>query len=330
MKAITLTSIFLALSVAVFATVWRVNPTPGASAHFTTLQAAHDNASVVSGDTLYLEGSVFSAGGIALTKKLTIIGSGYFLNENPQTQYNLLPSTINGWVYFYNGSQGSKVTGCTFLYGIYIYADGITFERNYFNFTSSSYYLYGYTNVSNIAILSNYFVTSAPTSWSILYFPNTHSNILVANNYLRGYISTSSSFSGVFSNNIFDGPIYVHNSSLLNNIALNNSTGFTNCVLSHNIGTSTQFGNTNGNQQNVTQSSLFVGLSGNSTDGQWQLKVGSPAIGAGEGGVDCGIYDGPYPYILSGLPAIPAIYELNAPLMPSSTLNVTLKAKSHD
>ena len=331
MKTITLTSVLLALNVAVFATVWRVNPTPGSSAHFTTLQAAHDNASVVNGDTLYFEGSAFPAGSIAFYKKLTIIGSGYFLSENPQTQFNQAPSIIDGYVYFYNGSQGSQIIGCTFQNGaIYIYTDEITLERNYFNFWWHGYYIYATGNVSDISILSNYIKTSAPGSWSILYFPNSHSNILISNNYLEGIVSTSTYFTGMFTNNIFNGPVTVYNSTLINNIAITTPVTLDNCVTSYNIGTSTQFGNENGNLENVPLGSIFVGLSGNSTDGQWQLKEGSPAIGAGEGGADCGIFDGAYPYVLSGLPPIPAIYDLNSQSLPGSTLNVNLKAKSHN
>ncbi|MEZ5083070.1 MAG: hypothetical protein R2750_06440 [Bacteroidales bacterium] len=104
----------------------------------------------------------------------------------------------------------------------------------------------------------------------------------------------------------------------------------TNCLYEYNIGTSTQFGNQNGSQENVLTTDLYVGATGNSTDGQWQLKVGSPAIGTGEDGADIGIFGGESPYVLSGLPAIPAIYDLNAQSLPTNTLDVTVKAKSHN
>ena len=162
-----------------------------------------------------------------------------------------------------------------------------------------------------------------------IYFTYNHSNILVINNYFAGYVSIGANFSGIFANNIFAYPTTIYNSTLVNNIALH-SVSLTNCLSTYNIGNSTQFGNQNGNQQNVAQSSLFVGLSGNSTDGQWQLKPGSPAIGAGEGGTDIGIFGGEMPYKISGLPPIPAIYSLDSQSLPSNTLNVTLKAKSHN
>jgi hypothetical protein len=271
---------------------------------------------------LYLEGSTFSFGGLTLTKKLTIIGNGYFLAENPQTQYNIQPSTFNGYVYCYAGCEGSKFIGCSFVSSVYIYTNNITFERNYFN---TSYSIYPQTNCSDILILNNYFYYAHYN----LYFNQVHSNILVANNYFAGYVTASSSFSGVFANNIFSYPLTAYNSTLVNNIALS-SVDLYNCIKTYNIGNSTQFGNLDGNQQNVAQSALFVGPTGNSTDGQWQLKPGSPAIGAGEGGTDIGMYGGEYPYKLSGLPPIPAIYSLDAQSLPSNTLDVNLKAKSHN
>jgi hypothetical protein len=69
-----------------------------------------------------------------------------------------------------------------------------------------------------------------------------------------------------------------------------------------------------------------------SNDGIFQLKAGSPAIGAGVGGVDMGLFGGSDPYVLSGLPAIPAIWFISAPSSGSgaSGLQVQIKAKSHN
>ncbi len=93
-----------------------------------------------------------------------------------------------------------------------------------------------------------------------------------------------------------------------------------------------QFGIENGNQSNVDMTTVFVGEEGNSTDGQYQLKQGSPAIGAGYDGEDCGAFGGATPYILSGLPAIPAIYFFISPAVGSSAtgLSVQIKAKAHN
>ena len=68
------------------------------------------------------------------------------------------------------------------------------------------------------------------------------------------------------------------------------------------------------------------------TDGQWQLALGSPGIGAGIGGVDVGAFGGPNPYVLSGIPNLPAIYHFVAPAIGStqSGLQVELKAKGNN
>lgn len=313
-------------SITVNATVWRVNGTPNSSAHYTTAQAAHDAVTTLNGDTLYLESSTYAVGGLSLSKQLTIIGTGYFLAENPETQYNLSPSTFNSYVYCSAGSEGSKFVGCTFNYSIYLYTNNLTFERNHFTYGNNNA-IYAQANCSDILILGNYFDNYF--GYTSIYLGSTHSNILIANNYINGYISTGANFSGFFVNNIFNYPVSIYNSTLVNNIAFSTVTLY-NCISNYNIGNSTQFGNQNGNQQNISPSALFVGLSGNSTDGQWALKVGSPAIGAGEGGTDCGIFGGESPYKLSGMPPIPAIYDLNAQSLPSNTLNVNLKAKSHN
>ena len=123
-----------------------------------------------------------------------------------------------------------------------------------------------------------------------------------------------------FKNNIFCGGGY-HGADLP---LLPNSD------ISYNISTSDDFGTANGNQANVDINNLFIGSENGSTDGQYQLKAGSPAIGAGEDGVDIGAFGGPDPYVLSGVPSIPVIYELDVSGYSNDEdkLPVTIKAKS--
>jgi len=122
---------------------------------------------------------------------------------------------------------------------------------------------------------------------------------------------------------------FVNNSIFYNNIGSGTIT-LSNCDVQNNIGNSNQFGTLNGNQENVDMNMVFVGEG--STDGQWQLAPGSPAIGAGITGEDCGIFGGNEPYRLSGVPAIPAIWFFDAPTSGStnSGLQVNVKVKSHN
>ncbi|HUR10478.1 MAG TPA: hypothetical protein VM012_03875, partial [Flavitalea sp.] len=47
-----------------YAKIWRLNNNAGVAADFTTLQSAHNSASVGNGDTLHLEGSPTSYGSL--------------------------------------------------------------------------------------------------------------------------------------------------------------------------------------------------------------------------------------------------------------------------
>ena len=99
----------------------------------------------------------------------------------------------------------------------------------------------------------------------------------------------------------------------------------------NNIGNSTQFGTTNGNQENVAPATIFVDSS-SGVDSDLQLKAGSPAIAAGLFGEDCGMYGADHPYKTSLLPAIPAIWDvsLNNYGNDNVTIDVNIKAKSHN
>jgi hypothetical protein len=314
---------FVGLSLNVNATVLRVNSSPGSSASYSTIQAAHNASS--NNDTLYLEASPFGYGNLTASKKLTIIGSGYFLPQNPQTQAINSASTI-GYIYFNAGSAGTKVTGCTIGYLVISVSD-ILLNRN--NITSNgSYGIQTYASVGNLIITQNY-INAPYASYYALYFQYPTSNVLISNNYIMGYMSSTAEFSGIVTNNVISGYSALYNTTYKNNIFSGYIYDY-NCSFSYNLCDGVQLPATNNNQPNVAWANIFVGATGNSTDGQWKLKPGSPALGAGESGVDCGMYGGAQPYILSGMPNIPAIYYFNAPSVPSSTINVSIKAKSHN
>ena len=141
-------------------------------------------------------------------------------------------------------------------------------------------------------------------------------------------ITVASSASALVTNNIFRGPQLYNNCILRNNIATglngngNDAITLTNTTMEHNIAASSQYGSSNGNMDNIYMNSVFVNTG--TSDGKFKLKAGSVAIGAGTGGTDSGIFGGDYPYILSGLPEVPAIWYMNV-----NGSSVTVKAKSH-
>lgn len=299
------------------ATVWRVNNLPGTDAHFTTLQAAHDAANVLPGDTLYLEASAGTYGNLTATKRLVVIGAGYFNAENPDTQANVAGS-VTGIITFNAGSSGSMIIGCT-TGRLIVSTSNIVIERNWITpalSNNESILLSG--NVNNVIIRQNFLLvaTVANTTY-VIRCTGTANNVFIANNYIKTPIAHSAhrslqldaGFSGEITNNVLDGGnAFVGNALFKNNIMTTATFTATNTTLLHNLGNATQFGTENGNQSNVNMANVFVGVG--STDGKWQLKEGSPAIGAGVNGEDCGMFGGSRPYVLSGIPAIPSIYRL--------------------
>ena len=120
--------VFALSSAAAYAEIWRVDNNIGSSGDFTTAQDAHDDAG--DGDTLYFIGSPTSYGSLTMTKKLTIYGPGYFLDENPDTQQNKNSATI-GQLNFEEGSENSYVSGMTISSNLNINTNDITLQRNH-------------------------------------------------------------------------------------------------------------------------------------------------------------------------------------------------------
>jgi hypothetical protein len=318
----------LLLSQPATAKIWRVDNNPGNPGDFTTAQLAQTGAAA--GDTLYFTGSGISYGNLTLTKKLIIFGPGYFLTHNPETQANPSPAIL-GNVYFNAGSSGSLMTGMQ-TGPVELNTSNLVFKRN-FSSTSSGRALFIAANLSNLLILQNYLYTSDYWGYAI-YGNGGGTNILIRNNYLEQSVAgryATEIYSAIdFSNNVIYGIPYMNNSVFYNNILRNGAIGGSNNAYSNNIGNSTQFGTSNGNQQNVVMTTVFQG--GTSADGQWQLKAGSPAIGAGQGGTDIGMFGGTDAYVLSGMPAIPAIWFFNGPATGSGPagLPIQVKVKSHN
>jgi len=138
----------------------------------------------------------------------------------------------------------------------------------------------------------------------------------------------------VITNNILLSNIFVYNSNIQNNIVAYSYGGIadnTGNNISYNLmaiaGT-----NSNHNQFSVDMTTVFVDFNGvhSSPDGKWQLAEGSLAKGAGSSGVDCGIFGGSTPYVLSGIPDLPHIYEADIPATANtgSSFEISIKVKS--
>ena len=123
---------------AVFAGKWRVNNQTGTTANFTSVATAVASASVLNGDTLYIEGSPTSYGTLSLTsKRLTFIGPGYLLTDNDSTQAIIYPARFDQLSVSGASADNSvflglvfqNTTGGTTL--VTLGSNGLTFSRNY-------------------------------------------------------------------------------------------------------------------------------------------------------------------------------------------------------
>lgn len=332
----------LLLPLTLFAKIWIVDSNPGsASKDFVNLQEAHDGASA--GDTLYLIGSGVSyiTTKVTINKRLIIIGPGYFLN-NPETQVSLAAAFLrlatdpcNAGVEFATGSEGSAIMGVSHAGNIAILTNNIMIKRNLFYDNKQSCSGSNRITISGsaVSILQNYI---EPNQNSIAVRVNAgFNNIRINNNFAHGtfdaFISIGSS--GEIINNLIVGGVIADNTLVQNNISFAvpvNGT-FNNCTVRNNIAAgSAAFPSGNGNILNVAQSDIFLGIG--TVDSRWKLKDGSPAIGSGFEGVDMGMFGGNEPYVLSGIPPIPTIYQLNAPAVgeKNTGLPITVKAKANN
>ena len=307
------------------ADVWRVDNNPNNVADFRTLQEAHD--AVSAGDTLYVAGSSTQYGDLTLTKTLTLIGPGYFLDENPNTQASPFDAVL-GSVNFDAGSDESTLMGCAVRREVSINASSVTIKRNRFSGGSFSIGIALGNGASNSVITQNYVLEKLLQSAA--------QDVLIVNNYLREGIDFNSTSGGSAQiiNNVIAGSLDIRNSIVQNNILTSESalvSQLATNTFAHNISAGAQFGTANGNQANVDMATVFVGPDGNSTDEQWQLAAGSPAIGAGLQGGDIGMFGGNTPYVLSGIPPIPTIYSFSAAGSGSSDtgLRVQIQVKSN-
>jgi len=331
------------------ATVWRLNNIPGVDADFTTnLQDAVDG--VTSGDTIYVEQSPFNYGEVIIDKKVILIGGGYWLAENDSTQAKIENSIVSNFI-FNAGSEGSIISGLyifrDYYNGMYlttINADSITYSRNYiFKSSDSNIQINIFGEREAIIIEQNWIACNSYNTCGIQingeignsYIRNNFFYIVDPNSYAINQLSGGQEL--IISNNVIQGCIVTNYAIHINNILIsgtfsNGSGG----IVANNICNETQFPDSNNNIRNIDMATVFVDHD-LYIDNGYILSPGSPAIGAGFYDGDCGMFSNDYggnPYVLSGLPAIPAIYEIdfNSTIFPSTenTLEVNVKAKSHD
>lgn len=342
MKYLSFLILFIAAGIQSQAKVWRINNTPGVTADFTNCQSALSSASVADGDTLHIEGSSTNYAGFTLNKRLVIIGTGYFIsgaNSNSGLQANIYSSNFGtAGILFDSTSSGSTLIGLDnfqFLVGgnLGSATDNITLTRcNVYNITQ----YYGYTAGT---IMSGWKINKCHLQAGINLSAQVQQNWEVTNNIFISSITMNNTgnLNNLIRNNVFRGGIDLYSAYFTNNTITGTTFTTVNVTIKNNISSGTNLPAGNGNLNSQPDATVFQGLTGNSTDGQWRLKAGSPAIGAGETIAsitpDIGAFGTADPYVLSGIPAIPTIYALTVPAsVPSNatTMPITISTKSNN
>jgi len=330
-QIIFLTAIFLLAGSFSFAqNHWRVNNAFGIDADFTDIQAAFDSATA--GDIIYIEGTNIPYGNGTAIKPFTIIGTGYFLAVNDSTQANLAPSIV-GTIYLNPGSEGTYAAGLTG--SLRIGASNVIIERNNLN---NLYIGYNY-DVGNIVIRQNYVSNIVDHSY--------YTSAVIQNNIITSYVSSSIKANWLIYNNTFygsytssNGLISVYNSSIKNNIVFNTSSSYP-CIntnpdnnnnIEFNVCNKEPWGDNPILENNIWTAVIEeVIVNEGTAEKQLYLIEDSPAIGYGESGVDCGVYGGLNPYILSGMPPVPHIFKASVPVSATTTsglpVNVQIKSQ---
>jgi hypothetical protein len=329
-------SLIVFMTTAANAATITVDNAPGSTADYTSAQAAHNAAQA--GDILYIAGSGYSYGYLTITKQLTIIGNGYFLSQNNKTQTNLGASDF--WeITFKPGANFTVIRGLTAHIRLdtvsNIMIEGCYTHNIRRNFCSNIIVSKSYISSNILGAYNNYYYSYYSNSGSMLlqncYYNVTlssydHKNLSIKN----CVVNANSSLYGLFldnqllENSVVIGSIY-SNGSITNPNPNNNLVR--NCLFT--VSPNTYYFSGSNNQNNVDMNTVFVdydGTLGYSPDAKWQLKAGSPAIGAGYSGEDIGMFGGSDPYVLSGLVG-PHIYHIQHTLSSSSPLQVTVKAK---
>lgn len=326
-----------------FATIRRVGykgPTIS-GVDYSDMQLAHDASSV--GDTLMFYPGSYNMG--LATKRLVYLGFGYFLSgagSNPNLQSITGDLTLD--LYLTADASGSVFEG---IHSLSV--------RSYFG-----------NNVNDVIIkrcnanlgvfnsegttCNNWKISQcSDISFSGAWEGGKATNFRVDNSVISSLnLGGNTEHTGLFNNCHFLGGLAVNlrnNGIMFQNCIFQNSSfsNFSNAIFQYSLFNIANPGLTGNNNQfgvafvspSITNT-IFVGhplvVEGESADGKYKLKPGSPAIGAGMGGIDLGIFGGVNPYRLSGIPSIPTIYKLEASSLNATTnpFTVTFSTRSNN
>ena len=330
---------------------WRVNSNTAMGADFADVNAAMSDKRVAAGDTLYLDPSTTISKEQEVTKQVTIVGPGYL-----HSGVAAAPAVFSKSVKI--SAKGTKFEGCTFESYVYMGADNITIERCYLKYKIT--YLNNSTICRNAVIHANYFrgnnvnivgLDSSTLGQIFLGWVITN-NIIYNTTSSTGINCITYLSNATIKNNVLIGSYYsatshkvvedITNSVITNNIIINvkkiengmcSSTVKDGNTIENNVfgcDSTAMTDYPNNTFLNTTNlSTVFVNSGGN--DLVYRLCEGSPAIGAGENGMECGAFAGDA-YVPSGLPLFyPYFTGVEIPAVTTDgKLNIKLNIKTQN
>ncbi|RFS15796.1 hypothetical protein [Emticicia sp. C21] len=323
--------LFLLLTVSqLFATIRRVNNNPGVTlvtnlvfSNFTAAQTA-----AVDGDTIYIEPSDINYGSMFFSRRLVVVGPGYLLNKNPNTPFDKRTARVSN-VSFGTNSSGSKLIGIEVR----------TNNGNFFNISTSAAVteiniefcmfneLIG-NSIFNNSVVSNCFLVGNISKSGL-----SINNSLINNNIILGSVQTVGNDNIIKNNIIFGGADYA--SIYFNNIIYQNGTPELSFNLNVNVYNNVCVGcngtPANNNFFTTTPNTIFVVAEPRTfddlEDDNFVLNASSPAKGKGVGGIDCGVFAGTKPYVLSGIPPFPMITAFTQGAPSGGNIPITISIK---
>ncbi|RMG67071.1 MAG: hypothetical protein D6722_13880 [Bacteroidetes bacterium] len=329
------------------ATIFRINNqtgTPdGSNGIYEQPLAAHNDA--FTGDTLLFDGSPDAYNSFMVTKRLVIMGPGYFQDENPNT--NIFSAQIGRITLSPDGSTsatgaaGSIVQGMdmgdAFPGEIIVNVNDVLIRKNRLNEVDIN----GSTNpafrATGVVISQNFFAGQNEDHFGWSSF-DVLQGIVVRNNIFEGKVEVPDFSQMHFFNNIFLNQQFdIQNllGTVRNNVFFSTNATYNLSAdsITHNISMGSGLPAGNSNILNANPGQIFVLNAGvNGSDGQYRLKANSIAQGAGFNGADIGPYGGVSPYVRYGYGEMPVIWQMSTAgvIDPGDLLQVSIKAVSEN
>lgn len=312
---------------------WRVNNKPLLATSCptceTSLSVAIANAA--EGDTIHLEASDISYNTATLDKRLVIIGPGYKLGggagNNPDLQASSRTALIDQLTVT-QAASGSTLEGLEFQNQVTIQAvDGLVVTRCFFNTARITFDGGVNSTTSNVTLADNYMTTNGNEIIRASDAnPQSMNNFIIRNNYMQGLVSISPArvvTNMVIERNTLNYPTVhsIHDATIAYNIFRVGHYTDSNNDVHHNLYDQNEafpannelIGSSEWN--GMGSSYVFPPLNSASDDGMWIINAGNPHTGRG-------MYSGVSPYRPSGIPNIPAIYQLSSTVNADSQGNV--------